>query len=73
VKRDTTRQLAFVLRQQQPPFRMSVVTGQAGDFLVEILKTQAEAEGLRVFEEEFASQSDLGGRFGLRERKIFHR
>jgi len=59
---DATGELAFVFGEKQAPVRWRVVTRQASQFLIEILKTQAEAKGFGVFEEQFASQDDLLGR-----------
>jgi hypothetical protein len=53
-------ELAFVFGQQQAAFRRGVIAGKAGEFFVEVLKAQAETEGLGVFEEELASLRDLG-------------
>jgi hypothetical protein len=36
------------------------------------LKAEAEAEGLRVFEEEFAGLGDMGWGFGLGKRKTLN-
>jgi hypothetical protein len=64
--------VAFVFGQQQATGGRSVVAGQIGEFLIEVLEAQAEAEGLGVFEEEFAGLGDLLRRFGLSKRKTFH-
>jgi hypothetical protein len=37
------------------------VAGQFGKFLIEVLKAKAEAQGLGVFDEQFASLCDLLG------------
>jgi ABC-type uncharacterized transport system substrate-binding protein len=59
--------LTFVLGQQQATGWRCVLARQASEFLVEILKAQAEAQGLRVFEEEFSDLGYLGRRFCLGE------
>ena len=75
VQGDAACELPFVRCQQKAAFGRSVVAGKAGEFLVEVLKAEAEAEGLRVFEEEFAGLGDLGRRFGLRRTSnaLYHR
>ena len=72
VQSDAARELAFVFGEQQAAFGWSIVAGEFGEFLVEVLEAEAEAEGLRVFEEEFAGLGDLGRGFRLRERQTFH-
>ncbi len=54
-----------IFGQQKAAFWRGVVAGEAGEFFVEVLKAEAEAEGLRVFEEEFAGLGDLGRRIQL--------
>jgi len=51
------------------PFRLRFETaaGEFREFLIEILKAQTEAEGLSVFEEQFARLRDLTRRFCLGE------
>jgi len=58
-------QLGFILCQQKAAVGRGVVAGEAIEFLVEVLKAEAEAEGLRVFEEEFAGFGDLRWRCRL--------
>jgi hypothetical protein len=44
-----------------------IVARKSGKFFIEVLKAQAEAERLRVFEKEFAGLSELGRRFGRKD------
>ena len=75
MKRDTACELAFVFGQEQTDLRVARSRpARLGEFLVKVLKAQAEAEGLRVFEEELAGLSDLGWGFCLSECKTsYHR
>ena len=50
MQRNASGELAIVFGQQQPSLGRSVVAGKSGQFLIEILKAQAEAQGLRVLE-----------------------
>src|SRR6185437_10257778 len=56
--------LAAAGGEQQAAVRRCIVAGKRCEFLVEILETQAEAQGIRVFEEEFAGLGDVFRRFG---------
>jgi hypothetical protein len=47
---DAGRELASVFREQQAAFRWSVVAGEFRELFIEILETEAEAKGLRVFQ-----------------------
>ena len=59
VQRDTTSQLAAILRQQQPAGRRGVIPGKPGKFLIETLKAQTEAERLRVLEKKLTGLINL--------------
>ena len=54
VERNAARELIFVFGEQQAAFRGSVVAGEVGKFLVEVLKAEAETERLRILKEQFA-------------------
>jgi hypothetical protein len=51
MERNAAGELAFIFHQQQAALRRSVVTRKSGKFLVEVLKAEAEAQGLRVLQE----------------------
>jgi hypothetical protein len=70
---NTTSGLAVVSCENQPTARRGVVSGKAGEFLIEALKAQAEAERLSIFKEELADLRYLGRRFCLLKNKIFNR
>jgi len=61
VERDAARELTFIFRQQQAAFGGRVIAGQTCEFLVEILKAQAESERLGVLEKQFTSLRNLRG------------
>ena len=65
MQRNTTRQLTPVLGNQQPAIGRSIVSGKAGEFLLEALKAQAEAERFSVLEKKLTRLRDLGRRFCL--------
>jgi hypothetical protein len=65
---DAAGELAFILGQQQAAFGRSIATWEIGEFSVEVLKSEAEAEGLGVFDEEFAGLGELGWGFCLSKR-----
>jgi hypothetical protein len=60
MQRHTTCKLAPIRREQQPPVGRSVISGEAGELLIETLKAQTEAERLCVLEKKFASLFNLG-------------
>ncbi len=60
MQRHATCQLAPIRREQQPAVGRSVISGEAGEFLVETLKAQTEAERLCVLQKEFAGLFNLG-------------
>src|ERR1700686_1782681 len=72
VQGDAARELVFVGGEQKPAFGRSVGPGETGQFFVEVLKAEAEAEGLRVLEEQFPGLRDLNGGFGLSKVKTFN-
>src|SRR4051794_33335365 len=55
----TSGQATIDFGQKQTAIWRRVAAGQSRQFLVEALETQAEAEGLRILEKEFASLRDL--------------
>jgi hypothetical protein len=59
VQCDATCQVVPIMCQEEPAARGSVVSGKAGEFLVETLKAQAKTEGVSVFEKEFPHLLDL--------------
>ena len=63
---------AFICRKQQAACWRGVVAGQAGEFLIEVLEAEAEAEGLRVFQKQLAGLGDLRGRLCMSDLKTFH-
>ena len=50
MQRDAANELIVVFREQQAARRRSIVTRQFCEFLVEVLKAQTEAKGLRILE-----------------------
>src|ERR1700686_4624846 len=72
VQGDAACELVFVGGEQKPTFGRSVVSGETGQFFVEVLKAKAEAEGLRVLEEEFAGLDDLCCGLDLLNGKTFN-
>ncbi len=50
MERDAGCELTFALDQQQAALWWSVVTGKLGEFFIEVLETETEAEGLRVLQ-----------------------
>jgi hypothetical protein len=72
VQGNAARELVFVVCQQKAALGRSIVAGETGEFFVEVLKAEAEAEGLRVLEEKIAGLRDLNGGFGLRKVKTFN-
>jgi hypothetical protein len=62
-------QLPVVFRQEKASWRGSIGTREAGKFLLKILKTEVDAERLRVLQEKFPYLGDLRGRLRLRESK----
>ena len=73
VERNASCELAFILSEQQASSRRRVVAGEVGEFLIEILKAQTEAERLCIFQEKFASLGDLPRGFRLVKKKTFYR
>jgi hypothetical protein len=69
---DAAGELAFAVGKQKAASGRRVIAGKAGEFLVEILEAETEAEGLGVFEEEFAGLGESGRGFGLRKCKGFY-
>lgn len=59
---DAASWLAATAREKELPGGRSVRSWQGSEFLIETLKTQAEAERLRVFEEEGADLLDVFGK-----------
>ena len=51
VKRDASYKFPFVFYKQQAAVGRSVLSRKLGEFLIEILKTKTEAEGLGVLKE----------------------
>jgi len=47
---DAARELTLAFYKQEAALRRSVVARQSGEFSVEVLKAETEAEGLRVFQ-----------------------
>src|ERR1700687_2581288 len=72
VQSDASGELVFAGCEQKPALGRSVVTGETGQFFVEVLKAKAEAEGLRVLQEEFPGLRDLDGGFGLSKIKTLN-
>lgn len=60
-------ELDFIFHQQQTASGRRIVSGEGGEFGVEILKAEAEAQRFCVFEEEHAGLRDLGRRGGLED------
>src|SRR5215472_11687772 len=69
VERDASGKLALVFGEQKPAVGRGVVAGQVPKLCIEVLEAKTKAQRLRVFEKQFAGLRDLGGSFGLRERK----
>jgi hypothetical protein len=59
--------MVLVFRQQQPSARRNVIARKLREFLVKILKAQAEPERLCVLEKEFAGLCHLRCRHSLQE------
>src|SRR5271168_555979 len=53
MQRNAACELTVTLYEQQAALWWSVVAGESGKFLVEVLKAEAEAQGLRVLEKQF--------------------
>jgi hypothetical protein len=73
VQSHASSQFAFIQSEQQAAIGWRIVTWKSGQFLIEILEAQAEAERLRIFEEKFAGLRDLCGRFCWRYRQSRNR
>jgi hypothetical protein len=59
MQRDATGQLVSIPGQQKTSVGRGVISGQSGEFLVETLKAQTEAEGLCVLEKKLAGLFNL--------------
>lgn len=61
MERDAADGLGFMIGEEQAAFWQRVLAGEIGEFLVETLEAEAEAQGLGVFEEEFATWAIWAG------------
>ena len=74
VEGDAARELAVVVGKEKAAIGRGVVSGEICKLFVEALKAEAESQGLRVFQEEFAGLGDLGRRLRLNKSKtLYHR
>ena len=64
-----SRQLPFILRQQETSVGWGVVAGKLSQLLRKILEAQVYAERLLVLAEKFARLGDLRGRLRLHQCK----
>jgi hypothetical protein len=62
------RQVCPRSRQQQAAVRRGILSGQAGEFLFETLKTEAESQRRRIFLKERARLAEMLRRDRLRNR-----
>ena len=54
MKRDAACYLTPILRHKKTAAGWNVVSGKSGEFLIEILEAQAEAERLGILEKKFS-------------------
>jgi len=59
-ERDAAGELTLEFRQEQPAARRGVLSGQCGEFLIEILETQTEPERVGIIKEELPDARNLG-------------
>ncbi|SPE24501.1 hypothetical protein SBA7_1030018 [Candidatus Sulfotelmatobacter sp. SbA7] len=68
----TASQLTLEFSQQKTATGRRVVAGQSCKFLIEVLKAEAEAQRLGVFEKKFAGLGDLGRSRRLQKYKTLY-
>lgn len=61
MQRNAAYRFAINFREEQPASRRRVIARKRGEFAIEVLKAQTEAERLCVLEKEFAGLRNLCG------------
>jgi len=69
MQRDAACQLASIFCYEKPAAGWGVVSGEACEFLIEILKAQTEAERFSILDEKFTGPFNLLRRLHLRHGK----